>query len=246
MRTFTDLNLRPPIRNPEKTREIIRKSAELGYDSIGLALPEWAEQKEIQEIREICGQEGVDLITRIDLTPRRPRELLIDLRRLRRSFEVIAVRCFSREVARQAAKDRRVDLISFPSIDPRRRFFDSAEAELASGALASLELDMSLLLHLGGLQRVRLISSLRRESSIARKFDVPIVLSSGADDVYFLRGPEGYAVLAYLFGLDYETARMAVSENPEAIVERNRKKLSPNYVAPGVYIVRRGEDCLDV
>jgi len=51
--------------------------------------------------------------------------------------------------------------------------------------------------------------------------------------------------LGYLFGLDLNDAKRAVSENPKEIIDRNRRKLSPNYVAPGVYVIRRGEDCPD-
>jgi len=68
---------------------------------------------------------------------------------------------------------------------------------------------------------------------------VPIVWSSGATDVQFLRKPEDMAHLGMLFGLDLPQALEALSDTPLGIVERNRQKLSPDYVAPGVRIVRR-------
>ncbi|MEM2728583.1 MAG: hypothetical protein QXF59_05880, partial [Candidatus Bathyarchaeia archaeon] len=58
-----------------------------------------------------------------------------------------------------------------------------------------------------------------------------------------LRRPEDYAFLSYLIGLDLNYAKKALSDNPISIVERNRRKLSQNYVCPGVFIVKRGEDC---
>ena len=57
---------------------------------------------------------GLDLASRVDLRPRSQNELVGLLRRLRRRFEIICVLCESKEVARQAAKDRRVDLLNFP------------------------------------------------------------------------------------------------------------------------------------
>ena len=59
------------------------------------------------------------------------------------------------------------------------RFFDRAEAELASNSLAALEVDVKPLLVLEGPARVRFLSMLRREVSIAREFHVPVVVSSG-------------------------------------------------------------------
>jgi hypothetical protein len=38
-------------------------------------------------------------------------------------------------------------------------------------------------------------------------------------------------------------ARKSVSDNPVAIVKRNREKLSWQFVAPGIRVVRRGKDC---
>jgi RNase P/RNase MRP subunit p30 len=128
-------------------------------------------------------------------------------------------------------------------VDVRKRFFDSAEAELAANACASLEFDLAPLIYLRGYRRIRLISKMREETLIAEKFGVPIVLSSGANDVRLLRKPEDYASLGFLFGLEIDAARRAISESPREIIERNRRKLSSNYVAPGVYVIRRGRNC---
>jgi hypothetical protein len=43
--------------------------------------------------------------------------------------------------------------------------------------------------------------------------------------------------------LNGEMARKSVSDNPVAIVKRNRQKLSSQFIAPGIRVVRRGEDC---
>jgi ribonuclease P/MRP protein subunit RPP1 len=179
----------------------------------------------------------------VDLKPRTPKELIYNLRKLRRKFEVIAVVCESKNVARQAAKDRRVDLLSFPSLDFRRRFFDRAEAELASNGLACFEIDVKPLLVLEGSVRVRFLSSLRREVAIAEEFHVPVVISSGVSDGMLLRKPRELAAFASLFDLGEVSALEAVSENPVAIVKRNRGKLSSRFVAPGIRVIRRGMDC---
>ncbi|KYH39566.1 MAG: Ribonuclease P protein component 3 [Candidatus Bathyarchaeota archaeon B63] len=84
---------------------------------------------------------------------------------------------------------------------------------------------------------------MREEALTARRFGVPIVLSSGADDAGLLRKPEDYSSLGYLFDLGMDEAKRAMSEIPKEIIERNRRKLSPDYVAPGIRVVRRGENC---
>ena len=243
MRRFADLHLCPSFEeNFGNVRRFVEKAFKLGYRLVGISLPAHVSEEEVRNLRKFCQEVGVDLATRIDLKPRTRGELIQLLRRLRRKFEIICVSCLSKPVARQAAKDRRVDILSFPALDLRKRYFDEAEAELASNALASLEIDMAPLLSLRGVPRIRLISCLRKEVSIAEKFKVPIIISSGAKDIHLMRRPREYAALATLFDMESSRALVSLSETPLDIVNRNREKLSPNYVAPGIRIIKRG-DC---
>jgi len=221
---------------------MVNKASTLGYRLIAITLPS-SYTGEAERLKDLLQEAKIDLAFRLDLKPRTPNELTRNLRMFRRKFEIIGVTCESKNVARQAAKDRRVDLLNFPSLDFRRRFFDRAEAELASNALASLEIDMKPLLTQEGPTRAKLLSSLRREAAIAKGFHVPIIISSGVSNELYMRKPRELAALAYLFDLDKVSAIEAVSSNPVAIVKRNREKLSRRFVAPGIRIIRRGKDC---
>ncbi|RLI13039.1 hypothetical protein DRO35_01460 [Candidatus Bathyarchaeota archaeon] len=244
LKFFIDLHLCPSLEDQKETELMIRKSAELGYRAVGIPLPKENYKDATERISEICDKTGLDFISRIDLEPSNTAELLNDLRRLRRKVEVISVKCMSKSVARQAAKDHRVDILSFSPLDVRKRFFDLAEAELASKTQVSFEIDMAPLLYLQGYRRIRLISKLREEVYIAKKRDVSIIISSGASEPKLLRKPKDLASLGYLFELDPDNAEKALSDNPRELIERNRRKLSSNHVAPGIYVVRRGKDCL--
>jgi ribonuclease P/MRP protein subunit RPP1 len=196
-----------------------------------------------KKLAALCQENKLDFASRLDLKPKTSRELLQQLRRFRRRVEIIAVVCESKEVARQAAKDHRVDLLNFPATDPRRRFFDKAEAELASSSVAALEIDVKPIITLKGPARIRLLAVLRREAAIAEDYRVPVVVSSGATNPLQLRKPMEMAALATLFDLDKPTALDAVSKAPLTIVKKNREKLSPSFVAPGIRIIREGSDC---
>jgi RNase P/RNase MRP subunit p30 len=242
-RIYADLHLCPDSRDFASVSEMVSRASRLGYSLVAVAFPSNSAEEEIRRLRNISKEAGVDLVSRVDLKPRTSNELLYSLRRLRRRFELVAVVCGSKNVARQAAKDRRVDLLSFSSVDFRWRFFDRAEAELASNGLACLEVDVKPLLGLEGVVRVRFLSSLRREVAIAEEFGVPVVLSSGVSDGLLLRRPRELAAFASLFDLGEVSAVDAVSRNPVGIVRRNRDKLGSGFVAPGIRIIRRGKDC---
>jgi RNase P/RNase MRP subunit p30 len=243
MKKFYDLHLQVSPSDFELAEHMVKKAAWLGYAGVGVSLPHNISDATVSKLRQLCMDSRMDLVTRIDLAPKSADELLSQLRRNRRIFEIIAVSCLYKAVARQAAKDRRVDLLSFPAINFRNRYFDDAEAELAASASTSLEIDMSMLLSATSFERIHLLAHLRKETTIASKLSVPVVISSGAKTESLMRKPQDFAALAYLFDMTSASALRAVSENPLSAVTRNRIKLLSSFVAPGIRIVKRGKDC---
>jgi ribonuclease P/MRP protein subunit RPP1 len=241
-RAFADLHLRVNPKDEQATQQLIIRAARFGYRLISIPFPSALPDGELAKLKAGCKEADVDFVSRVDFHPRTENDLTRFLRKFRRRFEVICITCDTKEVARQAAKDRRVDLLSFPSLDYHKRFFDRAEAELASGSLAALEVDVKPLLILEGPSRVRMLMSLRREVAVAREFKVPVVVSSGVDMEKFMRFPRDMASLAYLFGLDEASGLDAVSTNPIAIVNRNREKLSSRFVSPGISVIKEGKN----
>jgi ribonuclease P/MRP protein subunit RPP1 len=237
-RTFADLHLR----TNGNFQQMFAKAAELGYTFVAATFSPQSKPEEIRQAKAACGELGLDFVSRVDLSPLNQNDLLDLLRRLRRRFEILCVSCESKDVARQAAKDHRVDLLSYPFLDARHRFFDRAEAELASCGNSGLEIDVKPLLVLDGPTRVRFLSSLRREVEIALEFHLPLVVSSGVSEPILLRKPRETAALAGLFGLVGDAALDAVSTNPAGLVMRNRGKLEAGFVAPGIRVVKQGED----
>lgn len=244
MKQYADLHLQPNLDRRENIEKMMTKASDLGFNLVGVSFTTIPSESIISFLEKTCADCNLDFATRIDLTPKSPKGLLRFLRQYRRQFELVSVNCFSKSVARQAAKDHRVDLLVFPSYNPHERFFDGAEAKLASQGVAALEIDMALLLRLVGFSRVRLLSCLRRELTIAEKLRIPVVICGGATDPYQMRGPYEFASLATLFGMSNASALKGVSETPLAIVERNRRKLDSSYVCRGIRVVQRGKDCI--
>ena len=240
-RVFADLHLRVNPKDEHSTKQLINRAGRFGYNLISIPFTSALSEEELVKLKAICKEAGVDFVSRADFHPRTENDLTHFLRKFRRRFEVICITCDTKEVARQAAKDRRVDLLSFPSLDYHKRFFDRAEAELASGSLAALEVDIKPLLVLEGPSRVRMLMSLRREVAVAIEFKVPVVVSSGVGEEKFMRFPRDMASLAFTFGMEEASGLDTVSTNPIAIVNRNREKLSDRFVAPGISIIKEGK-----
>ncbi len=236
-RQFVDLHIRLNPRDQKTAQGIIVKAEKLGYSKVGVP----NQENLAGQINNWGLQTGIDFVSRIDYKPRNQEDLTRFLRKYRRKYEIICVQCENKETARQAARDRRVDLLNFPSLDYHKRFFDRAEAELSSKCQSALEIDIKPLLVLEGPHRTRLLSMLQREVALAVRFHVPIVISSGIFEEKFLRKPRDMASLGLLFGLGEKESLDAVSTNPVAIVDRNREKLSSSFIAPGIKLLRGGK-----
>ena len=220
-RRYVDLNVRPPAGEAEP---MLREAKSLGYSTVAISGPNKA-----------C-LEGLDIVTRVDLAPRRGSELLDTLHRVRGSYEVVAVDCRTKEAARQAARDHRVDVLTFPTDPTLRREvrLDSQEAELAEEGGCSVEFNISSLLDSSEAALPKLISQIRRDASVAERHEIPIILASGARSAYGLREPKAITALAELFDIDEDRATEMVSKNPTRIIEKNRLRLSPLYIGEGV------------
>ncbi len=65
-----------------------------------------------------------------------------------------------------------------------------------------------------------------------------MVVSSGAGTPLRMREPRALASITSLLGISEKDGLDAVSDTPRRILERNREKLGPGFVSPGVKEVR--------
>lgn len=226
MSSFLDLHLRP--KDQEELGAMLEAASHLDYGGVAIASGETLEGLQLHR--------GLDVISRIDLKPRTAGALRGALRRVRRLYEVVAVECRSKAVARQAARDHRVDAVYFPP--DSGLWFDEAEAKLSAQTDCAYEINLSELLALMKREKAEGLRRVAEGMENAWRRDILIILSSGASTRLGMRDPRGLASTLTLLDVDYEEALEMVSRNPWSIVQRNRRKLSGEYVMPGVRILR--------
>ena len=209
---------------------MLGKALWLGYRGVAVAGDQPQGNLEVPE--------GLDVISRVDLKPRTAGALKASLRRVRTLYVVVAVECHSKAVARQAARDHRVDVVYFPP--GSGLWFDDAEARLAAQSGCAYEINLIDLFTLIAERNTRGLRRVAEGIWNAYRRAVPVILSSGASEPLETREPRGLASLLTLLDIEPEDAVEMISENPWSIVERNRGKLSGEYVAPGVRIIKHG------
>ncbi len=144
----------------------------------------------------------------------------------RRKYDIIAVKCLSKEVARMVAKDDRVDILLFPD-DPAQRkqnWLDHHEAGLIEGTGRAYEINASDLLATSPTHLSKVITQIKRDLIVASRHDIPVVLSSGASTPLMMREPKALTALANLLDIDEDYATDMISTIPEAILEEEPRQ----------------------
>ncbi len=180
----------------------------------------------------------LDTVKRLDIDPKHQNQLNQSLRSNRKRTEVIVVNCRNKAVARQAGRDRRVDLVTYPVSDKwKRNYLDRHQAGLMRDSGAGYLVDVSYLLAMDAYRLKKNIEFLKRNLEIAVKRGIPVVASSFAANPLELRDPHGLAALLSLLDVDEDHALEMVSTIPSKMVELNRAKLKDSYIQDGVWVI---------
>ncbi len=241
-RRFVDIGLNLRNFSADVLEKLLSFLRDLGYSAFStkLTVQRSEDLRKVIEVRDLLRSisEGVGLeyIPRVDIVSDRKEFIKLCLRNIRRSFELIAVGTSSLEIARFAARDRRVDIVYF--ISGSRRLLDDVECKMLSEGNKLLELSLSKLL----LDISKYFATYRYIVEMCSKYSVNIVFTSGASSVYELRAPRELASVLVALGLPVERALDAISSNVWRVVEINRKKLRGIIVAEGVEVIGKEKE----
>jgi len=184
--------------------------------------------------------ENLQVCNRIILHGKSINSVRTQIDKIRRKALIVSVPLRSIDVINWAAEDKRVDLLTVdPTQDNRLR---DTTARLASIGNTYLEVQIAPLLKSSGLTRSKILKSYRESVSTAMDGGMGIVLTSGAIHPMGLRSSVAMAHIGMLLGMNRSFADSSVSGLPWSIVERNMKKLRPEFVSDGVEILQKGEE----
>jgi len=183
---------------------------------------------------------GFEVFRGIELVEENPSKLHGLIGKFRKSVDVLIVHGGSETVNRAALENPRVDILNHPAF-AKSSGLNQVLAKAAAENDVAIGLTIRPLLHSRGPRRVRLLSDLRANLDLARKYDVPLVLSSGAMSCFDLRSPMETLALAEVCGLEEDEALEAITIVPERIISRNRP--GPGHVREGIEVLEEEDYC---
>ena len=165
--------------------------------------------------------DGFEIFKGIELVEENPSKLHGLIGKFRKSVDVLIVHGGSETVNRAALENPRVDILNHPAFD-KSSGLNQVLAKAAAENGVAIGLTLRSLLNSRGSRRIRLLSDLRANLDLARKYEVSLVLSSDAMSCFDLRSPMDALALAEICGLEEDEAIDAMSTVPEKIISRNR------------------------
>lgn len=128
-----------------------------------------------------------------------------------------------------------VDILSLP-LDNKACSLDYVVAKFAADRGIALEFDLGAIIRYRGGKRVLAMIELKHRLMLARKFNLNLVLTTGAQSIYDIRSPHDLISLSYLVGMTKEEAINGMTKFPNDILY---KKRNPNYIMDDIEIANR-------
>ncbi len=214
-----------------ETASLLRK---FGYSDLLIISQDTARLKE--KIRAIVS-EGVPLSFRTCAEIRVPDagKLIGKVSSARNNADFVLVRSSDEKVMRAAVDSPKVDIL-IPYENGRTGMINQIVAKAAADNDVAFAFEISPLINSRGYRRARYIAGISEMVPILRKYNVPILLISGAGNFYDFRDAFVQEAIGQLFTLTPEECRKACSDNYLKMIRLADMKKEGRYLGNGIEI----------
>ena len=215
-----DLHVHTTLSIGENTiEEMAEMGKRLGLSGIGIV-------QYYPSIRELPDVDDIDLISSVMLKPSKPEELNRLAEKARERSEVLMVHGGDYDVNRAACENSMIDVLCHPELGRKDSGLDHICTRAAHDNNVAIEVNFRLVLESYKRNRIYILSALKKNIELCRKYDVKIVTSSSAVTKWGMRSARELASIAHLLGLELGKSIETTSTIPDMIVKTNREKLA--------------------
>ncbi len=204
-------------------------AADYGFD--GVVVCNHSDALADYDPERVAGEYGVDVVDAVEIRADNPEVAAGHLGNYRPKHTVLAVHGGTTALNRFAVEHDRVDVLAHPMAD--RGDFNHVLAKAAADHGVRVEFDLSRVLRADGGRRVQALQDLRKLREIVTYYDAPFVVSAGPTSHLQLRAPRELVAVGKTVGFPEDQIRAGLEEWGR-LAERNRERLSDDFIAPGV------------
>ncbi|MGC9444877.1 MAG: ribonuclease P protein component 3 [Candidatus Methanospirareceae archaeon] len=215
MPTYIDLHVHAYPETETPAENLLRVAKRYGFAQIGITN---------YDDHVLQDSQVEDLILGVELQAQTVTELKRKLRQLSGTVTVIAVHGGKEKINRAAVESQKVDVLTHPCSEKGEGALSYVLVRFAAENGVAIDFNMNALIRSRRGERARILSKMREQLKLVRKYRAPMILTSHAHSIYDLRAPRELIALAALFGMTREEATRALSETPQGVVAKRWKK----------------------
>ncbi|RLJ04899.1 MAG: ribonuclease P [Candidatus Aenigmatarchaeota archaeon] len=222
---YYDLHVHTNVSVGENSlEEIVEQAKRLNIDGLGITdyfstVDEFMRRKKVK-------RPDIDIVFGVIIRAETESQLKKTVNAVRNKAELILVHGGNYEINRLASEMPEVDILAHPELERRDSGIDHIVARNMGENNVALEINFREILESFKKHRAYVLSNMRRNIYLAKKYNVPIVTTSSAYSIWGMRACRDLASFANLLGLDLPEAIATVSSTPEQIITSNRRKLA--------------------
>jgi len=183
----------------------------------------------------------LNLYYRINLRPKSLNDLKKRIQPYNNFSDIISVESMDKNIQIQAAKDSRVDIISFSDQNVIKTISPGI-ISLTKQNRSFIEFSLAPIMARNQAAQSRYLRSLYRAVQLAVQLKVNYIISGNFDDLFKLRHPRALISVCHtLLGIPLLSAKKAFSENVLTLINRVHARRDKNIIESGVKLLNEGE-----
>jgi len=183
----------------------------------------------------------LNIYYRINLRPKSLNDLKKRIQPYNNFSDIISVESMDKNIQIQAAKDSRVDIISFSDQNVIKTISPGI-ISLTKQNRSFIEFSLAPIMTRNQAVQSRYLRSLYRAVQLAVQLKANYIISGNFDDLFKLRHPRALISVCHtLLGIPLLNAKKAFSENVLTLINRVQAHQDKNIIEPGVNLLNEGE-----
>ena len=192
-------------------------------------------KRRIEEISKI------NIRYRTNINPKNIENLSKELKGIGLSSNIIVIESADKKIQIQAAKDSRVDVISFSKQSLLKTIFPGV-ISLTKQNQSFIEFSLASIMVKNKSLQSKNLRNLYRGVQLANKLNANYIISGNFDDLYSLRHPRALISVCHtLLGIPLLRAKNAFSKNVVSLLNRVQMRQDKNFIESGVKLINRGD-----
>ncbi len=183
----------------------------------------------------------LNLYYRINLMPNSLSDLKKRIQPYNNYSDIISVESMDKNIQIQAAKDSRVDIISFSDQNVIKTISPGI-ISLTKQNRSFIEFSLAPIMTRNQATQSKYLRSLYRAVQLAIQLKVNYIISGNFDDIFKIRHPRALISVCHtLLGIPLLNAKKAFSENVLTLLNRVHARQDKNIIESGVKLLNEGE-----